>query len=102
MQIELCGASFLLDQDARQDAREFKHAQQTLEEALAVERFEQASRADINHLLLDKLSDALDDKQKYNKISGLLTKLRRRGVIVNTGSDTAPCWRIAQSLHREK
>lgn len=67
-----------------------------------LERFEQASRADINHLLLDKLSDALDDKQKYNKISGLLTKLRRRGVIVNTGSDTAPCWRIAQSLHREK
>lgn len=67
-----------------------------------LERFEQANRADINHLLLDKLSDALDDKQKYNKISGLLTKLRRRGVIVNTGSDTAPCWRIAQSLHREK
>ncbi|MFG0585986.1 RNA-binding domain-containing protein [Pseudomonas sp. zjy_9] len=66
-----------------------------------LERFEQANRADINHLLLDKLSDALDDKQKYNKISGLLTKLRRRGVIVNTGSDTAPCWRIAQSLHRE-
>jgi len=67
-----------------------------------LERFEQASRAEINQLLLDKLSDALDPQQKYNKISTLLTKLRRRGVIVNTGSDTASCWRIAESFKREK
>jgi ATP-dependent DNA helicase RecG len=67
-----------------------------------LERFEQASRAEINQLLLDKLSDALDPQQKYNKISTLLTKLRRRGVIVNTGSDTASCWKIAESFKREK
>jgi len=47
---------------------------------------------------MDKLSDALDDKQKYNKISGLLTKLRRQGVIVNTGSDTAPCWWLTEKI----
>lgn len=60
--------------------------------------FGQASRAEVNKLLMDKLSDALDDRQRYNKISSLLTKLRRRGVIENTGPDAAPCWRLAQKL----
>jgi putative ATP-dependent DNA helicase len=63
-----------------------------------LEKFGQANRAEINKLLLDKLSDALDDKQKYNKISNLLTRQRRHGVIVNTGSDTAPCWRLTESI----
>lgn len=63
-----------------------------------LEKFEQANRAEINRLLMDKLSDALDDKQKYNKISGLLTRLRRHGVIVNTGSDTAPCWQLTERI----
>lgn len=67
-----------------------------------LEKFGQASRAEVSRLLMDKLSDALDDKQKYNKLSGLLTKLRRRGVIVNTGSDTAPCWRLAERLPVQK
>lgn len=56
----------------------------------------EASRADINRLLLGKLSDALNDKQKANKISTLLTKLRRRGEIVNAGSDTAPRWQMTK------
>ena len=63
-----------------------------------LEKFGQANRAEINKLLMVKLSDALDDKQKYNKISSLLTRLRRHGVIVNTGSDTAPCWRLTESI----
>lgn len=61
-----------------------------------LEKFGQASRAEINRLLLDKLSDALSEKQKYIKISSLLTKLRRRKVIVNTGSDTASCWKLTK------
>ncbi|MBK1621092.1 hypothetical protein CKO42_22255 [Lamprobacter modestohalophilus] len=60
--------------------------------------FGQADRAEINVLLLDKLSDTLSDSEKRNNISCLLTKLRRRGVIVNTGSDTAPCWKLVESL----
>lgn len=63
-----------------------------------LEKFNQANRAEINKLLMDKLSDALDDKQKYNKISSLLTRLRRQGVIVNTGSDTAPCWQLIEGI----
>ena len=63
-----------------------------------LEKFGQANRAEINQLLMDKLSEALDDKQKYNKISSLLTRLRRRGVIINTGSDTASCWRLTERI----
>lgn len=65
-------------------------------------KFGEATRAEINKLLMDKLSDALDDKQKYIKVGGLLTKLRRREVIVNTGSDTAPCWRLAKRAAEKK
>lgn len=63
-----------------------------------LEKFGQANRAEINKLLMGKLSDALDDKQKYNKISSLLTRLRRQGVIVNTGSDTASCWQLTERI----
>lgn len=56
----------------------------------------EAGRAEINHLLMDKLSDALTDKQKASKISTLLTKLRRQGKIVNAGSDTASKWQLIE------
>ena len=46
-----------------------------------IERFGSAKRADIDGLLLDKLSDVLDDKQKHNKIKNLLQSLRNQGVI---------------------
>lgn len=59
-----------------------------------LEKFGQADRAEINKLLQDKLSDALTEKQKANKISSLLTKLRRQGAIANAGSDTAPSWQL--------
>lgn len=56
----------------------------------------EATRSDINKLLLDKLSEALSEKQKATKISSLLTKLRRKGAIVNVGSDTASCWKLVE------
>ncbi len=65
-------------------------------------KFGQADRAEINKLLLDKFSDALTNEQKYQKVSTLLTKLRRRKLIVNTGSDTAPCWQLAERLAEKK
>lgn len=70
-----------------------------------LEQFGQASRVEINKLLRPKLSDALDEAQKTNKISNLLTKLRRKAVIVNTGSDSSPQWHLAGKKHelqREK
>lgn len=56
----------------------------------------QASRADIDKLLLDKLSDALSDDKKIKKISNLLTKLRRQGVIFNAGTRGKPAWVLAE------
>ncbi len=54
--------------------------------------FGPATRLEIDNFLFDKLSDALSAEQKINKISNLLTKLRRKGVIMNNGSRTAPKW----------
>lgn len=59
-------------------------------------KFGRATREEINTLLMDKLSDALDVDQKSNKIGNLLTKLRRQRVIVNKGSNKKPSWEFAE------
>jgi ATP-dependent DNA helicase RecG len=59
-------------------------------------KFSQASRADIDRLLLGKLSDALTDEQKDHKTANLLTKLRRKGSIRNAGSRKRPVWMLAE------
>jgi ATP-dependent DNA helicase RecG len=41
----------------------------------------QATRQDIDKLLLGKLSDALDDDKKKNLITNLLQDMRRDGII---------------------
>ena len=61
-----------------------------------LEQFGQASRAEINKLLMDKLSDALSQEQKEVKIANLLTKLRRNKLILNTGTRSQPLWRLAE------
>lgn len=61
-----------------------------------LEKFGQATRKEIDGLLLDKLSDGLNDEQKVHKISNLLTKMRRSGLIVNAGSDKSPSWVYAE------
>lgn len=52
----------------------------------------EASRQDINDLLWDKLSDALNDKQKQGKVMNLLTKMRRSGQIHNAGTRARSRW----------
>lgn len=60
-------------------------------------KFGSASRKEIDTLLLDKLSDALTSDQKITKINNLLTKMRRKKLIVNAGaSDKASLWKIAE------
>lgn len=55
-----------------------------------LEEFGKANRKEINTLLWDKLSDALSNEEKSNKIANLLTKLRRDGRIHNAGSRKVP------------
>lgn len=59
-----------------------------------LEKFGSASRKEIDELLLNKLSDALNEEQKLNKIHNLLTKLRADKAIHNTGSRKAPAWAL--------
>ena len=53
-------------------------------------QFGQATRKDINDLLIDRLGNGQSDAQKLKKVSNLLSKLRKQGLILNTGSDAAP------------
>ena len=59
-------------------------------------KFGLATRQEINKLLWGKLSDALDEQQKENKIANLITKLRRARRIRNTGSRGKPLWKLAE------
>lgn len=59
-------------------------------------KFGTATRQEIDKLLWVKLSDALDEEQRQNKIANLLTKLRRANRIKNTGSRKAPVWGLAE------
>lgn len=59
-------------------------------------KFGSASRQEIDTLLWDKLSDALDEPKKKAKVGNILTKLRRAGKIRNAGSRGAPEWRLVQ------
>jgi len=59
-------------------------------------QFGSASRQEIDQLLHNKLSDALDEEQKQNKIGYLLTSLRRNKRIKNAGSRKVPMWVIAE------
>lgn len=59
-------------------------------------QFGSASRQEIDRLLAGKLSDALDVEQKQNKISNLLSNLRRSKRIKNSGSRKAPIWVLAE------
>ncbi|WP_099023358.1 RNA-binding domain-containing protein [Mycolicibacterium palauense] len=57
-------------------------------------KFSSATRKDIDSLIKDKLSEALDDSQKRNKVSNLLTKMKRNGQIHNAGSKSHPRWEL--------
>lgn len=63
-------------------------------------QFGQATRKDINDLLIDRLGNGQSDAQKLKKVSNLLSKLRKQGLILNTGSDAAPRWQLTS--RREK
>ncbi|MCI1746864.1 MAG: hypothetical protein LKI24_01395 [Acidipropionibacterium sp.] len=54
-----------------------------------------AGRGDIEALLRPALSEALTEQQKTTKITNLLTKLRRSGVIANRGTRMRPRWELS-------
>lgn len=59
-----------------------------------IRQFGKADRSEINRLLFYKISDALSDDQKYQKISGLISRMRRDKIIFNAGSRRNPIWKL--------
>ena len=57
-------------------------------------KFGTASRKEIERLLWDKLSDALDAPQRAAKIGNLLTRMRKAGMIESTGLPKTSRWKI--------
>ncbi|OGL44942.1 MAG: hypothetical protein A2W05_06420 [Candidatus Schekmanbacteria bacterium RBG_16_38_10] len=63
---------------------------------LYLEKKGAANRKEINDLLIDKISDVLDEKQKLNKIRNLLYAMSKKDKkIKNVGSAKKPRWVLA-------
>lgn len=54
-------------------------------------KFKKARKVNFENLLLDKLPNVLDEKQKKDKVKNLLQKLRRQGIIETIGYD----WKLS-------
>jgi ATP-dependent DNA helicase RecG len=58
-----------------------------------IDQYKQASREDIDNLLLDKLPGVLDDQQRKNKIRNLLYAMsKKEKTIENQGTGRYPKW----------
>jgi len=58
-----------------------------------IKEYGSASRKDIDNLLLDKLSDALDEQQKRNKVRNLIYAMaNKNNTIVNKRSSANQHW----------
>lgn len=53
-------------------------------------------RSEIDRLLLDKLPEILNEKQKKTKIHNLLAELAKKGTIENRGSRAQPAWHVVE------
>lgn len=64
-----------------------------------IKKFGAASRNDIDKLLLDKLSDVLNEKQKLKKINNLLNEMVSKDqTIKNIGSKRKSKWTLTAPL----
>ena len=66
-----------------------------------LEKFGHGSREDVDDLLRDKISDALDPAQKITKVGNLLSAMRKDGEIENTGPRKTPRWQLTKKNKKE-
>ncbi|NHZ67089.1 hypothetical protein [Massilia genomosp. 1] len=59
-----------------------------------LKKYGQATRKDMDELLLAKLPEVLDDAQKAHKIRNLLQAMRRDNLIHRTGPKMSAVWRL--------
>jgi len=65
-----------------------------------LEKFGQGTRTDFRRLILDKISDVLNDQQKEVKVMNLLQKLRRQGKILSDGRTSGGIWKLANASQK--
>ena len=58
-----------------------------------LEKYGQASRQELDDLLLPKMPDVLDSSQKANKVRNLTQSMRRKGLIHSIGARSTAVWR---------
>lgn len=63
-----------------------------------LDQWKKATRRELENLLFDKMPISLTLDQRRTKVSTLLTALRRKGAIVNIGSDKVPEWTLQSKL----
>jgi ATP-dependent DNA helicase RecG len=63
-----------------------------------LDKYGQATRKDIDALLLAKLPDVLDARQKTNKIKNLLQTMRQQGIVHPEGPRSTAIWRLAKTI----
>ena len=63
-------------------------------------QYGQATRADLDALLLGKLAEVLSPSQKANKIKNLLQAMRRTEQIEPDGPRSATVWRLSKTKRR--
>jgi ATP-dependent DNA helicase RecG len=66
-----------------------------------LQTFHEAKRAEIDKLLLDKVSDALNEEQKRQFIKSLLKEMRKEGTIMTVGRTRGATWVLAPSGQEE-
>jgi ATP-dependent DNA helicase RecG len=66
-----------------------------------LEQFGEATRADLDELLVGKLSDALDEKQKRKFVTNLLQEMKRAGLILPDGTTRWAKWRMSRPMPEE-
>lgn len=62
-----------------------------------LEKFGEATRGDLDDLLLSKLSDALNEEQRKSLIKNLLQEMKREGLIKPDGATRWAKWRLSRS-----
>ena len=67
-----------------------------------LEKFGEARRQDLDKLLLDKISDALTDEQKGNRVKNLLQEMRRDGEIRRIGTGRGAKWVLSKSAEKKE
>ena len=85
---QVAAATFKKAEYIRNRSFDDRHFQDMIVEL--IKKFGSAKRHDIDTLIMDKLSDTLNDTQKRTKIGNLLSGLKAKGKIQNSGSRTAP------------